>query len=250
MKHLFPILFIFCGLSVWAQSPRETFALANQAYEQGQYQQSVELYQTLIDGGYESASLYYNLGNAYYRQNEAGQALLWYERAHRLAPADRDIRENLEFVYSHTEDNIETLPQFLVVRWWNAVCSIANPRGWMTILIVVLFLLGGAVVLFFLARSYQMRKAGLIASGVMTLVMMLCVGLTVSSSFSAHSRSEAIVTAPMSVIKSSPDQGSVDKFILHEGSKVKISDRVDSWLKVTIADGSKGWVSESDITII
>ena len=80
--------------------------------------------------------------------------------------------------------------------------------------------------------------------------MMLCVGLTVSSSLSAHSRSEAIVTAPMSGIKSSPDQGSVDKFILHEGSKVKISDRVDSWLKVTIADGSKGWVSELDITII
>lgn len=228
----------------------EVFSQANQLYEAGNYEQAIASYQSIIETTGPTANLYYNLGDAYYRMGEIGKSLVYFERAYRMNPADRDTRENLDFVYSKTEDHIEEIPQFMLVRWWNSLVQILSLRGWKIVFVLVLSLFWISFVIFRLSRDYMFRKVSFISTLSILAIFIFVIGLTISSYSLSKSHNQAIVTAPMTVVKGSPDGGSVDKFILHEGTKVKISDEVDSWYKISIADGSKGWMPIQDVTII
>ncbi|MCF0211491.1 MAG: tetratricopeptide repeat protein [Bacteroidales bacterium] len=250
MKHLLLPLFLLLSLSLRAQSPEEAFLQANQCYQAGQYAEASQQYEALIANGHASAALYNNLGNAYYRQGEIALSLLNYERASRMAPHDSEIKENLAFVYSKTEDKIDALPQLFLVEWWQALTALTSLHGWVNIIAIVLLLTCVALVIFFLSRSYVWRKGSLLASMALGLLLICSVALGINASRLAHRTDQAIVTAPASVVKSSPDDKSVDLFVLHEGTKITTTDAVDQWLKIRIADGRKGWIEASSITTI
>ena len=129
----------------WASSDSQTelFRQANAAYDSGNYEQAVELYNTIVDNGFDSWELRYNLGNAYYRLDNVGQSILNYERALRMAPGKKNIKDNLALARSHTTDNIEELPKLFLVEWANAVVRIMTLKGWLTT-VAILFLLGCA----------------------------------------------------------------------------------------------------------
>lgn len=252
MKHTITIL-LSCLMSVSvfaAHTADEAFLAANKAYNAGHYEQAAQQYEAIVADGVESAALYYNLGDAYFRMGELGRSVLNFERARRLNPGDKDIRENLEFVYSKTEDQIQPLPQFFVVRWWNAVNSLTSTHGWANVTLVALLLACASAAVFFLSREYLWRKGSFVASVCFGVILVLAVANTASAGHKATTRQEAVVTAPMVEVKSSPDRGSVDKFVLHEGTKVQISDHVDNWIRIKIADGNRGWVLSADLTTI
>lgn len=240
MKKL-TIILLFLPLLTFAQSP---FEQGNRAYDSADYAAAAEHYAASLQESPSAAALY-NLGNALYRQGELGQALLCYERAHRLAPRDRDIKENLDFCRSKTEDRIEPLPQFVLARWWKAISDCLTPHEWMSLTLLLLALACAGLCLFFLSKDYVWRKGSLIASGVLALLLLLSALHTL-----VPRPTEAIVTAPMALVKSSPDNGSTDLFILHEGTKLTLDDQVDLWNKVHIADGQKGWISSDAIELI
>ena len=250
MKQHLTLLFALLCCAAIAQQPKATFAAANKAYVSGDFAEASRLYESVLQEGYESAALYNNLGNAYYRQGELALALINYERALLLTPRDSEIQENLAFVYSKTEDHVESLPVLFIVRWWQSLVALASAREWVSIIIVLLCITCCAVVVFFVSRDYAWRKGSLLTSGALTLLLCLAVALGISAQRHAHAHNRAIVTASMSIVKSSPDANSVDKFILHEGTKVTISDEVDGWHKIRIEDGNKGWITSDDITVI
>ncbi len=244
------ILLALTAPTALAQTPQQLMQKGNEAYSHGNYEAAADAYEVILATGLQSAELYYNLGNAYYRQEELGQAILNYERALRLNPHFRDARENLDLCYSKTEDGIESLPQIFLVQWAQAIVNWFSPTGWLVAIIILFALLGALVVIFFVSSDYGWRKRSLFLGILVSLLLMLSVGCTIASYVRYNRHDKAIITSPMIVLKGSPEAHSIDKMILHEGTPVNIDETLGDWYKIHIADGTTGWVESSDITII
>lgn len=251
MKRIvFILITLVASAAAMAQSAEQLMLSGNEAYKSGDYQAAAAAYTQVLDAGFESAELYYNLGNAYYRQDEFGQAVLNYERSLRLSPNFRDARQNLALAQSRTEDQIESLPELFVVRWLKALLNLFSPRGWRVCLLVLALFAGVCVVLFRVGPSYALRKGGFVGACVLAVLLAAAIACAAASHHRLSSHRTAVVTAPMLVVKSSPEQGSVDKLVLHDGTEVTVEETLGDWLKVSIADGNSGWVRQSDVTII
>ncbi len=250
MKRILPIILMALAFNLHAQSPETLVQQGNDAYNRSHYDTAIAAYNAVLDAGYESATLYYNLGNAYYRQEEYGQSILNYERALRLKPNYRDAKQNLDLVCSKTEDEIAPLPELFIVQWGRSIISWFSPRGWRILLLCLALILGTLLTLFILSNDYRTRRSSLIAGIVILVLIITCSACSVAASIRYNSHNKAIVTSPMVVVKSSPETGSIDKLVLHEGTKVDIQETIGEWHKIHIADGNTGWVEQSEITII
>lgn len=250
MKKTLILLLLATAINAVAQSPQQLMQRGNDAYAKGDFVTAAQAYNAVLDAGYESADLYYNLGNAYYRQDEYGLSILNYERALRLKPNFRDAKQNLDLADSKTEDQIAALPEIFLAQWAHSVVAWFSPTGWRICTLIILVILGIAAVLFLLSRDYVWRKGAFIG-GIVTLVfLLLSIACTISSSVRYNRHNQAIVTAPMAVVKSSPEENSVDKLVLHEGTKVNIEETLGEWHKIQIADGNNGWLQTDEVTII
>ncbi len=224
-----------------------TAALGDSAYRASDYASAIELYESVLADGFTSADLYYNLGNAYYRTNQMGLAILNYERALRLNPSMSDARDNLVLAESKTVDRITPLPRLFVVRWIDHICTHVSPAAWRVVWLVLLALVGLSVVLLRLGSSRGLRKAGLAAGIVAALLLIVTTLLLLSATRRYNARREAVVMPQAVTVKSSPENQSTDKLILHEGTKLAISDSLAGWYKITIADGTTGWCQKESV---
>ncbi|MFW6267545.1 MAG: tetratricopeptide repeat protein, partial [Marinilabiliaceae bacterium] len=196
------------------------------------------------------AALYYNLGNAYYKTGELPRAILNYERALLHAPQDKDIRHNLELAYSQTTDEIERVDAFFLTEWYRDLRNLNDSDGWalwsVGCFILVLISLG----IYFYGRNVPLKKIAFALS----FIFLITSGITFA--FSARQKeklteeSHAIIFTPSVNIKSSPDQSGTNLFVLHEGTKVELLNKIGEWWNVKLEDGSEGWIHESDIEII
>lgn len=226
------------------------FQEANELYAEGNYDEAAELYKRILASGYHSASLYYNLGNAYYRSGKIPPSILNYERALLLAPGDEDIRSNLDLARTQIKDRIDEVPDFFINRMWKGVRDILNYRSWAAIsagtFISTLIFLSG----FFLVSKVLMKK----------LFFWLAVSLFFISAFSfsvgldqrnyVKNHNSAIIFSPVISVKSSPDINSADLFVLHEGTKVSVEGSIGDWLEVRLSDGNKGWLHKDGLEMI
>ena len=219
------------------------FNQANAAYDSGDYARASELYNSIIEKGYESWELYYNLGNAHYRSEEIGLAVLNYERALRLSPNNKEIKDNLRLAQSKASDNIEKAPRLFLWQWADSIASIATPRGWRAIVVVAFLLFCISVSAFFIVNDYKKRRALFVSSAILLFLLIIVVLFATISTRKATNDNRAVITAPMIVVKSAPDAKSVEKFLLHEGAELTITDRQDQWWQIEIDDGKSGWIA-------
>ncbi len=229
------------GHLTYAQS---TFETANAAYADGRYEEAAELYQSLIDEQ-PDATLYYNLGNARFKQGELSQAILSYERALRLKPNYKDAKYNLAFAQSRIVDNIKE-QDFFLSTWARALRNTLSERKWF-IISIVLFILGLAgVLVFLLGREPWVRKSAFHTAWA-ALLFSLITGL---NGLSLHNRdtlrNEAIITQGIVNAKSSPDRSGTDLFTLHEGTKVTIHESLGEWVNVRVGS-NEGWIRTSNL---
>ena len=223
---------------------------ADSAYAQGHYQQAVNYYEKLLKQGV-SVSLYYNLGNAYYRMDEIPRAVLNYERALLLSPGDPDVRFNLQMARSKTVDKITPESEMFFVTWYHVLVNLTSVDRWASIALGALALAIVLALLYLFAASLWMRKVGFFGS----LFMLL---LFLTSNFFAYSQkkgllqhSGAIIMAPAVTVKSTPASQGTDLFILHEGTRVEIIDStMRLWKRVRLADGKEGWIETTQMEII
>lgn len=221
--------------------------LADSAYRIADYEQAASLYEEVLASGFASPDLYYNLGNTYYRLDRFGLAILNYERALRLRPGMSDARENLALANTHTVDRIAQLPRLFVVNWYIALITRISPSSWRVLTLLFFLLAFVAVAVLVLSHNLTVRKASLATAIVATVLFVLSLILMVASIRHFNARSEAIVMEPSVTVKSSPELQSADKLILHEGTKVTISETLSGWYKITLSDGTSGWCQTSDI---
>lgn len=249
MKKTICILLMQClALSVWAQE--SVIKEAEAAYTQEDYGKAIELYEGLLKSYGESAEVYYNLGNAYYKANKVASAILNYERALLLDPGDRDIRFNLQLAQQRAVDKIEPIGDFFLTRWMNQVQNMFAVDSWATIGVVCFILFIGCLILFFFSKWIHLKKVGFYMG-------LVCIGMVIVANLFASSqkeelmnRNEAIIFAPTVTIKSSPDASGTDLFILHEGTKVSIKSKLGDWSEIEMEDGNVGWIPTKDMEVI
>ena len=253
-KHIFlwvvfSILYsLFSTISLHAQSPDKLYSIATDAYKAKNYQQAIDAYQKLISDGYRNAAVYYNLGNSYYKTDRTSQAILNYERALRLAPSDEDIRFNLKLANQKTVDHIVPVSQLLIVSKWQSFVTSQCSRTWAIYSIVCIWLALIAFAVYLFVSSA--RRAGFYAGAGLVIFCLFFFYLSYTQSQAENGASQAILTAPNTYIKSAPDASGTDLFIIHEGVKLNILDRVGDWSKVRLADGKVGWVQQSSYSVI
>ncbi|MFD2146620.1 tetratricopeptide repeat protein [Mucilaginibacter antarcticus] len=150
------ILFCFLALS--------TFCLAADGlegdafYAKGQYKEAIASYQSVINGGQQSAALFYNLGNAYFKSGELPSAILYFEKARLLSPGDEDINHNIRFASTRTVDKIEEAPQFFLTKWWNGIVLRFSVDNWAIIAVVTLITASILLITYFFSLKPAIKK--------------------------------------------------------------------------------------------
>jgi tetratricopeptide (TPR) repeat protein len=237
------ILLAFLALTGRAQETVEKwFEQANAAYNAGNYDSAVRLYEDILTYDVESAPLYYNMGNAYYKKRDYPMAIYCYEKALKIDPSDDDARTNLEMANLAIVDKIEPVPQSFLVKGWNGMRNWLSGDQWAYVSIVAFALLLVAVGLFLRSGRMGMRKLGFFGGIVMLIVFGLSVLFAAQFRKASLTEDQAIVMTPTVTVKSSPNTSSIDLFVLHEGTKVDLLDEADGWSKIKIANGSIGWL--------
>ncbi len=233
-----------------ASDTDSTLIRAERFYSQNEFTKALDQYKSLADSGLTSAALCYNIGNAYFKNHDIKSAILWYERAKRLAPGDEAIDFNLNLSRSLTFDKMEAVPELFLVTWGKAVRDWLTVRGWAWLGIWCFIVVPVFGLLYLFIRSLQVRRFSF-GLGILCFV----VGLTAFifgylQKINIERTDEAIVFAPSVTVKSSPDDSGNNLFILHEGTKVRIEDQIDEWREIRIPDGNKGWMRVKDLEII
>lgn len=224
---------------------------ANEAYAQGMWTDAADGYEMISDMGLESAPLYCNIGNAYYKDGNLSKAILNYERALKFDPSYEDAAANLELMNSMIQDRIDPVPPFFLTKWFNDISYLMPSDAWAVIAVVLFALTLGLFLLFLLAPTIAGRRTGFF-TGIATLVLMaFAFSFSVSQKNEYMNADKAIVMRPVTSVKSSPSSESTkDLFVLHEGTKVKVLDTVGSWNNIELADGRQGWLPSSDLELI
>ena len=251
MKNTILLIFsIFTVLQINAQENDSLIIKANDYYTEAQFQDAINAYEAIINSGYESSEIYYNLANAYYKEKVIALAILNYEKAIQLAPNDEDILYNLELTNRLVVDKIEVLPVFFIIGWIRNLKSIFTSDLWAIISLVSFILTLVFISIFLYSRSIGLKKFSL---GFAFFIVIIS---TISLIFS-HQQKQAILNGNTAIItnlsvtvKSSPDISGTDLFVLHEGTKVWIEDKISDWNEIKLSDGSIGWLKVENIEVI
>jgi len=242
------VVLLMLMLPLCAQAVTKTEA--DSAYVRGEYQQAIKDYEALLEQG-ASADLYYNLGNAYYRTENITRAVLNYERALLLSPGDKDIRFNLQMARSKTIDKITPEQEMFFVTWYRSLVNLTSVDGWANVALISLALAIVLALLYLFSERIWLRKVGFFGAIILLVFFLLGNVFAYQQKDLLVHRRGAIVTAPAVTVKSTPAKQGTDLFILHEGTKVTITDgSMKDWKGIRLADGKEGWIETRQIESI
>ncbi|MBQ0085271.1 MAG: BatD family protein [Prevotella sp.] len=246
VMRIFLMMVLFSAFGLMTLSA-QTKAEADTAFVREDYKTAIRLYESLVKQG-ENAVLYYNLGNAYYREGNIPRAVLNYERAHLLDPGDEDIRFNLELVRTKTIDRIVPEGEMFFISWYRTMLNWTSVDGWANIGIVAFGLALALFLLYLMISNVWIRRIGFFGSIMMFAVFVLSNIFAYHQSDMLENRNDAVVMSAAASVKSTPAQNGTDLFVIHEGTKVRvIDDSMTDWKEVRLADGKRGWVMKKNI---
>ena len=249
MKQFFILTAIlFATFNLSAQN--DLLQQANEAYSKNEFKEAAGLYEELLKTNGESAIVYYNLGNSYYKLNKIAQSILNFERALLLEPGNKDIRFNLEIARLKAVDRIEPVEDFFLTEWFRSIQNLLSTDAWSNFGIACFILMIACLFLFCFSRRIFLKKTGFFVG----LGLLICVVFGNCFAYNQKkkltNRNAAIIFAPTTTIKSSPDNSGTDLFILHEGTKVELKNKLGDWNEIETADGNVGWIKSSEIEVI
>lgn len=253
MKRIMMILGILTVSAAWL-SAQDADSLWNQAvkdYTEENYQEALAGFTALEADGYVSRELYYNIGNCYYKLgNSLGQSILYYERALKLDPSYEDAQVNLAIAREYTLDRIDEVPEFILLTWIKAFRDTVSSDAWAWIALALFLVTAVMVLLFRFGGSPALRKTAFALAVAALLMTIISAVFAFNLRSGLESDGEAVVTVPVSSVKSSPGSTDQSLFILHEGTKVAVMDSLGEWYRIELSDGRQGWLEAEDIEII
>ena len=226
----------------------QEFERANYYYNEARYDTAVIIYENIINEGYVSAPLLYNVGNAYFKLRDYPMAILNYEKALKIDPDNEEIKQNLAIANALITDKIEPVPEFFLSKIWRHIGDKLSANEWaiLSLLLVALVLI--VLFIYLTARTRGLKKSMFFASILLILICLCSIIFASQKRDYMLEHNDAIIMMPTITVKSAPSSSGTDLFVLHEGTKVRIMDVTDNWNKIKIADGSVGWLPSSCMT--
>jgi tetratricopeptide (TPR) repeat protein len=230
--------------------PEQLLASATAAYEAGRYGEAITDYEQLAQQCGTSASLNYNLGNAYFKDKQYARAILHYERALLQDPSDEDAANNLAMAQANTVDKIESIEPIIFAQWSRSVRNSmsCDAWAWLSICLFILFIVG--LFLYFFLHNSRVRRLGFFGGVIALVLCLVAINYAGQQYDNLMVRDHAIIMSPTVTVRSSPAESGTQLFTLHEGTKVKVRSSLGQWLEIELADGNVGWIPDSDLETI
>jgi len=241
MKYYLYILIGLISHTGFSQS-EDTFEKANDAYADDQFPEAVQLYTSLLDDGLVSTELYFNLGNAYFKQNDLANAIFHYEKAFQLNPADQEVRENLEIANTQTIDKIENAPESNLNTMVYTTTHLLKVNTWAWVSVILSLCFGFFMVLYFKSGTTRKKRSTFFIA-----ILFLVFGVTsllfgrLQNQFLGE-QSFAIIFEDQVQVHLEPNSRSDVNFQMNKGTKVITGSTFREFTQIELSDGSKGWV--------
>jgi tetratricopeptide (TPR) repeat protein len=248
MKRIIPVL-LMCLLSAGslAGMPDSLYYRANEKYQAGEFETAIELYQQIIKDGYESSSVYFNLGNAYFRSNKLGKSRIYYEKALKSDPNNEDAITNLKYIEVLLVDKFDDIPELFLRKWVRSVIFLMNSDHWALISMITFVISLVMFSLYLFLRRIRIRKSGFYSGISLFFIALVAYVFSWQQYKVENLPSSAVVIESLVNVKSTPRETGTDLFVLHEGAKVWLEDIAGEWQEIKLSDGRKGWVPSTSI---
>ncbi len=242
----FLIFWLMCLIG-FAQNT-EFFKQANDLYNSGYYKEAIDRYDSILDSNQHSAELYFNLANCYYKLNEIGPSIFYYEKALQLSPDDPDILTNLGYAQKMTIDAIQEVPESGVSKLFNKTLNSLSVDGWATRSVGLVFLFVILFLGYYLSHSETKKRLFFVSSSLVLILLLTSLVLLFKKESLNQSVHSAIVFAKETEVKAEPNLRAETSFTLHEGTKVLVIETYNAdWSKIKLLNGETGWMPDSEL---
>jgi len=245
--HLRLIILLILGQAfVWA-NPNDFFNEGNDAYRKGDFELAIDLYTKVKASGFESCDLHFNMGNAYLNLNQLAHAIWHYEKALLISPNDKDIQNNLAFAKARTIDQINTTEIVGFEKVIQDFTGLLHFDSWARLAVVLVFLFIAFFLGYYFSFSTTAKRIYFVAMTVLPFLFLICFFSAWYEKHLYNSEKPAIVFSEEIAVKNEPREQASDAFVLHEGTKVYVLEKLDDWRRIRLADDSEGWILKSSI---
>jgi len=242
-------LLCICFFSLSAQN-KDLFLEANTAYNEGNYSEAINNYERIVENGETSAELYYNLANAHYKLSQTAPSIYYYEKALQLNPGDSDVKNNLEFAQRMLIDEIEEVPKTGLLKIINKLISVLSFNGWAWTAVIGSSLFAAFFLLYYFSYSSRQKRLFFTPS-IIALIIMLSALIFAYQQREYHNNSQfAIIFSEEAIVRNEPTLRSNEILRLHEGTKVKILETFQNWIKFELANEIQGWMDKSEVKFL
>lgn len=241
------VVMLFISVLSFAQDDaKELFYKGNLYYENGEYAEAIKTYEEVLNKGYESGNLYYNLANSYFKSDDLGKAILYFERAMRLIPRDGDLESNYKYALSLTKNNLPEQTRFFVARFIQSTAAHFTINELLIAMSSIFFI--------FIITVLSHLYFGIIRKNFRNLIIILVVifitGAVIFLDKFNETKNRAVVVFEKASSKFEPSIKATTYFTLYEGANIKVLTTRGDWCKIKRPDGKIGWVEKSNIEMI
>ena len=237
------ILFFILSIGLCSSEIINLYEDGISAYKNENYSNAIEFFKQILDLEYESEQLYYNLGNAYYLDNNISLSIWSYEKCLKLNPLNGDALFNLKLSNLNVKDRIEIPDPPLGLKMFRLLKSIFLPSEWINLWMLLFLLIS---ILYFLRKIFFMDYVQNIEMVVFSIILFLLFP-GIFSIYDKYAINEGIIISPKISVYSAPNDSSTELFYIHEGLKVDIEGYEKQWLRITLIDGKEGWIQSKQI---
>lgn len=226
------------------------FEQGNSEYQKGNYTSAEQYYSQILNSGADSGALYYNLGNACFKQKRIGEAIYYWEKAQQKLPADQDIKENLDLANLLIVDRIEIPADPLPVRFLASVPRLLTISQ-ESVLILIFFVAANALFsVYLLARNPRFSFRALIGCFV-TILLLMAIGCSLGwKIYDKAYRKQGVVIEQKADVRSGPGLENITVFTIHEGIKVRLRGSSNGWYQVSLPNGWNGWLPQDSVRVL
>lgn len=237
--------FLFFSLIILNQNLTTLFDEGNSFYNNGNYEQAIEKYSSIIKSGYESSELYYNLGNSYYKLNDIANSIFYFEKSLLLDPNNLESKNNLSFANNMTIDRIETVPVNQIAKFIFNLSTLFKYQQWFYVALFIELISVVFFVLYLFNKNPNTKRKYFSSFISFFILFSIVLAISFNSKSISDKYNPAIIFENRIAFKTEPNERSEQIFELNKGTKVNIIEEVNEWSLVELSNGSKGWILKS-----